>query len=865
MSSAIAEKLPPMLKQYLDYKQLYPDCLLLFQVGDFYEVFFEDAVTVSRTLNLTLTSRDKNNPNPVPMCGVPIAVVDGYLERLVNAGFAVALVSQTGAPENGRGMFGRKLERIVTPGVRILGDPENNTESLLAAVWFRSEQDIGISFSNIISGKIFVAEGLDISAMIAQLQRLQPAELLLPKHIDQKALDRRLAWVRKVEVLVRGGTLKFRNLDLSSKRRDISKIQGYLGIGTAAKNATKLLLDYVDETTVNSVVNFTELLNADAQSVLSIDANTRSSLELVQNQKDGSKRSTLYFVLDRTVTPSGSRMLRQWILNPLVDLKSIYERQQVVTFFKDHAALRGKLKETLRTITDLERIAARTEALATTPRELGALRDSLAKIPSIVEMLSTAKETPALERIMRGVVISESLCSRLEEALVDNPAMVLNEGGIIKVGFNAELDRLRGLKERGKSWIVELEASERSRTGINSLKIKYNSVFGYFIEVTAANLSKVPENYIRKQTTVNSERFITEELKKYEDDVLGAESRQIELEKRLYEDLRAAVLPFTAELRIVGARLAELDIYIGLAELAADEGYVLPQVDESERLFIEAGKHPLLAQSLHSDFVPNTTEMGDKNFLIITGPNMGGKSTFLKQTALIVIMAQLGSFVPAQKAEIGVVDKIFARIGASDDISEGESTFMVEMHEASHIISGATKRSLILIDEIGRGTATADGLAIAQAILEWIVLKIKSRTLFATHFHDLTTLEKQYQTIKNLSVGSVERGEDVIFTHHINIGAASKSYGIQVAKLAGLPQPLIERAKEVLLADSSAVKDRSSQLSLFEVPFKREITEPQDYRRLKDLEREIKQLDLNALAPLEVSVALSGIQKKCVA
>ena len=877
-----------MLQQYVEYKEIYTDCILLFQVGDFYELFFEDAVIVARTLNLTLTSRDKNNPNPIPMCGVPISVVDAYAARLVAAKYSVAIVSQN-APTtvNGKQVITRSLERIVTPGIKILGQVDrDHTENVIASVYLQSGSDVqykdfavtelSVAFSNIQTGRVLIRENLTGANLIAELSRIQPIEIIIPTAISKQKIDKRLSWVAEIERKLPFSTIKSRvppqDAD-SGNGRELSAIKGYASLSGAAKKAVQLLLRYVDETTVSARINISEIAEEVYGGLMSIDATSKRNLELVQNLKDYSSEATLFDFLNFTVTLGGERLLRHSVLNPLIELPLIQQRQELLAECVSAFTLRGEIQKELKYISDLERIAARSELLAILPKEVMALRDSLNAASEIKKRLDSAIagkqfKSKLFREISANLQVPADLIELLMNAIMDNPEVTLNQGGIIRDAYNAELDTLREIKNKGSSWIAELEASERVRTGINSLKIKYNNVIGYFIEITAANSAKAPDDFIRKQTTANTERFTTHELRAREKDLLGAESKLIELERKLFEELRQTLKTFVSEIRKIADALSKLDMFLAFAECSEKYDLIKPEVNESCELQIEDGKHPVLLKILKDSFVPTTLKIRreGKNFLIITGPNMGGKSTYLRQAALISVLAQIGANVPAKSATVGIVDKIFARLGASDNQREGESTFMVEMREASHIIANATAKSLLLIDEIGRGTATADGLSIAQAILEWVVEKINCRTLFATHFHELTGLEETLDSIANYSVGSYEKDGDVIFTHNIIEGPASSSYGLEVAKLAGLPAGLLSRAKNILLShayNAAATKPQTNQLSFFEALKPDDKVEDEELLKLEGLKKKLLELDLNSITPLESLNLLSKLVSEC--
>ena len=889
-----AKPLPPMLQLYREYKQRYPDALLFFQVGDFYELFFEDAVQVAELLELTLTSRDKNSPDPIPMCGVPLGVVDTYASRLLAHGLSVAIVSQF-EDKSQKGGIGRKLERILTPGVRILDhSAEHGIESILATVALNPHGEAAISFSDVQSGVIWVVDELREETLPRELLKVAPTELLLPKVVEGKALTRRSAWVRRLEQLAAGtSVVSFQNYTVgpgATERRELAALPGFTASSVLARQAVRMLVNYVDHSTVEAHVQFSAIRRHVEWEVMSIDATTRANLELLRNSKDGQKRGTLFSVLDRSLTPGGTRLLQRWITAPLIQVDLIQSRQILVQFLLEQLQLREQARSQLRAISDIERLATRCELGVISPREMAALRDSLR---AALELRKLAQQvdlkTFSIKSLSNVLVeawqafgdllnVPVDLLEKLSHALEDSPSVSLNSGGVIRAGYSSELDRVLDIKKHGKSWIAALEAEEREKTGISSLKVKFNKVFGYFIEVTKSNLDKVPESYLRKQTIANGERYITPELKEREEEVLGAESKQLAIERELFEALRKDTLAFTSEIKAIAGALSEFDVLLGFAELAEREQLVRPEVTESSDFEIIAGRHPVLMQSLRSEFVPNSLRFGtdSERCVVLTGPNMGGKSTYLRQAALIAVMAQLGSFVPAESAKIGIVDKVFARIGASDDIHEGESTFMVEMREASNIIRTASKNSLVLIDEIGRGTATADGLVLAHAILEWIIDEIGCRTLFATHFHELTLLAEQSASVVNLSVGSVEHEGQVLFTHKICEGPANRSYGLEVARLAGLPIALVKRAARLLaaldeeqrLARSESTQD-TRQLSLFAAALTtdskqaaQESAVPEDYEKLSKLKERLDYTDLDETSPraaLELLYELRGM------
>jgi len=816
--------LSPMMTQYLEFKARYPDCILFFQVGDFYELFFEDAVTVSKAINLTLTSRDKKGPNPIPMAGVPVANLDSYAARLSALSHSIAIVSQEERDPTQRGMVTRKLERIITPGISVLSNSDAPKESqIVAAVFLSSIFDesaqVSIAFCDVQSGILQIRDALSLRELVPELTRLMPSEVILPSIVSGQKIDRRFSIMRELEIHFEAQRIKFRPesfLENNLSSFNYSKLAGFAALSPDAKRAARLILNYVDEVTVGLNFPIREVCLKSLDNTLIIDSTTRRTLELVENSRDGSGRGSLFAWLDRCASVGGSRLLRQWLLAPLADLSSILKRQDALAYFVKQNALREELSAILSALADLERIAVRMELMVCSPRELGALRDALGALVKLADCLGERKEAlpELLSSLLAELAFPEEISQKLG-ILSDSPPFSPAEGGIIASGINAELDRLRAVKSSGKAWIMELELKERQATGISSLKIKFNNMLGYFFEVTQTNLPKVPAHFVRRQSTANLERFTSDELKQRESEVLNADSKSLELERELFLELKRSISPFAGKIRELGQVASTLDALLSLAATSASEGWVKPQVDCGVQLLIEEGRHPLLGAQMGAQFIPNSLSLAEKRCVVITGPNMGGKSTFLRQAGLIVILAQLGSFIPAKSALVGIVDKIFARMGASDDISEGESTFMVEMREISNIVSNSSPRSLLLIDEVGRGTATADGLAIARAILEWIVAKLNARTLFATHFHELTELEALHSSLQNLSVDAVEKDGEVIFTHNIKIGAADQSYGIEVAKLAGLPSDILNRARALLSAMKS---ERESQNTSFQIP-----------------------------------------------
>ncbi len=861
-----------MLQQYLEYKKEYPDCLILIQVGDFYEAFFDDAVTISKRLNLTLTSRDKNSENPIPMCGVPLSVVDNYAARLIDQNLAVAIVSQVGVA--GKGPVQRKLERIITPGIQLLGNANAHDDQIIAALYldFRSELEstdrfnFSLAYCYPASGIIGVFDNLDRESLLLKFAQLLPKELILPKIIEGKSIDRRLTMIRELERRNSDLILRFRtdhNSKWEQSARDLNGILGYSLLDASSKSACRLLISYLDEVTVQQTIPIQQVLREQEIQTLLIDASTRNNLDLISNQRTGNKEGSLLNYLDKTRTAGGQRLLKRWVLAPSYNLKLLQERQAAIQKFLQNYFASENISKILEKINDLERLATRIELNVINPRELAAVRESLLFIKQLKNLTSdlvAENELGFLKRFVSELVIPEALITLLVESLQSEPAVVFSEGNIFNDSYHPDLAYYRNLKSNGQKLIKELEESESAKTGIASLRIRYNNLQGYFFEVTKANLGKVPEHFIRKQSTVNSERFYTPELKKLEEDLVSAESKLLALERDLFQELRIKVLPESQALRGAYKLVAELDVLLGFAELSQQQNLVAPVLQNHAQIMIQQGRHPILAQILNNDFVCNDLFLSPKaaNCIILTGPNMGGKSTYLRQTALIIIMAQIGCFVPAESAEIGLVDRIFARIGASDDLLEGDSTFMLEMKEASEIIRSSTERSLVLVDELGRGTSTTDGFALAQAVLEWLIKDTKARTLFATHFHQLTELANHYVEVSNYSVASVDIDDQVLFTHEIVAGAANNSYGLEVAKLAGLPTKLLERAASIISnTPSEVVKSlsASAQITLFTESPKitsKELSKAFPQKEfLEGLAKQIKAINPNHLSPRE--------------
>lgn len=782
----------PMMKQYLAIRRELPeDVLLFFRLGDFYELFFEDAKTAAPILNVALTKR-----NGIPMCGVPYHSAQGYIARLIKGGKRVAIAEQTTDPVPGK-LVERQISQILSAGtVTDTNLLDSNRPNYLAAV-FRDRQRFGLACVDHTTGEFEVAEFKDAAELADELERLQPSELLVSE--DQRDLLEALG--EPAAALGVEGYLFLLDQAQHSLTQHF-QVQSLDGFGcqdlTAALCAAGAVLQYLQFQLRRSVDHIRRLRVGQTHDVVLIDAASQGHLELVSARGGGAH--TLLSALDRTCTPMGGRRLRHWVLHPLRDLDALTQRQDVIAAFLEEPMLLSQVRTLLKEVRDLERTSSRLSQGSGNGRDLQALAVSLEVVPALKTLLSEQSSIPA--QLADPLHDLTGIASEIQRAIVDEPPMQIKEGGVFREGWLPELDELRNASTLGRQWIADLQNREIERTGIKSLKIKYNAVFGYFIEITKANVGSVPADYHRKQTTVNGERYITDELKRMEDKILGSEERSKALEYEQFIELRGRVLQHLAQIQETAGAIAVLDALASLAETARLFNYTRPVLNESRNLFIRDGRHPVLDQNLTGGerFVPNdvTLEPEESRLILITGPNMAGKSTYLRQTALLTLMAQIGSFLPAASAEIGLVDRIFTRIGASDDIARGQSTFMVEMNETALILNNATERSLVILDEIGRGTSTFDGLSIAWSVAEHLHDHIGARCLFATHYHEITALAQSRGAVKNYNVAVKEWNHQIIFLRKILPGCAEKSYGIQVARLAGLPENVINRAKEVL-------------------------------------------------------------------
>lgn len=786
----------PMVQQYLAVKKQHQNELLFFRLGDFYEMFFEDALTASRELNITLTKRAGSGDN-IPMCGVPYHSVDGYIAKLVQKGYRIAICEQVEDPRFAKGIVERKVIKIITPGTalneQLLQDKHNRYLTLLV----EAQDEVCLAVADVSTGECrwFLATGADRKLEIEeQLYRLQPAELVLTAQLSGE--EQLLEWVHS----------KLPECTITNYQEAASE-QPYfpqhfpsVQVAPLVEQTVELLLCYLHNTVMADLSHINQLSEIVRDSFMQLDATAIRNLELVRSMADGSKRGTLLGILDFTKTSMGARRLRSWIEAPLLDIARIHERQEAVAELVASAALRDAVAEQLKAVADLERIVSRVEVGSANARDLVALRSSLSVLPGLKDVLANC-QSKALQRVKSEIREHRELAVRLEQAIVDEPPFSVREGGMIRPGYNAELDELQLIAADNKTWMQNFELKIKEATGIKTMKVGFNKVFGYYIEVSKGQSNSVPDYFVRKQTLVNAERFIVPELKEYENKILGAKEKIQSLEYYLFDELRTLIRTQITEIQATARAIGTLDVLNALAIAAFKYNYVRPELNNQGEIKITDGRHPVVERLLEKEiFVPNNVNLNniDERMIVITGPNMAGKSTYMRQIALLVLMSQMGSFIPARQASICPVDKIFTRVGASDDLATGQSTFMVEMNEVAQILRYATKNSLIILDEVGRGTSTFDGMSIARAVMEYIHDKIKAKTLFATHYHQLIAMEQELSGVKNYSVAVKERGKDIIFLRRIVPGGTDRSYGVHVARLAGLPKKVVDRAEEFL-------------------------------------------------------------------
>ena len=862
----------PMMRHYLETKEKYNDCILFYRLGDFYEMFFEDAKIAAKELEITLTGKDCGQEERAPMAGVPFHAAESYISKLIEKGYKVAICEQLEDPKQAKGIVKRDVIRVVTPGTvmeaNMLDEKKNNYIMSI----YKKGIHFGIAVCDITTGDFYaskIAEDNNFATLIDELSKFNPAEIIVNNMLydsteEIKTIKKRFeSYVTRLqeETFKEETAELLKNYTFKENGKKLENLDNYL-LETSAINA---LLDYLNQTQKIKLEHINVVNIYSTKKYMSLDISARRNLELTERMHDKSKKGTLLWVLDKTFTSMGGRLLRRWINEPLVDVEEINNRLDGVEELKDNIILRGELSNSLKYVYDIERLVGKIAYGNSNARDLIALKNSLKPLPEIKKMLDN-RNSNMIRSLYNELDVCNDLYTLIENSIVDEPPITITEGGIIKTGFNEEVDELRKATTDGKNWLIELEAKEKDETGIKNLKIGFNKVFGYFFEVTKSYLNLVPERFIRKQTLANAERYITQELTELESKILGAEDKIITLEYDLFTRIRKNLASNIERLQKTANVIATLDTLVSLATVAEDMNYTKPQVDNSGVINIKAGRHPVIEKMIDGgSFVDNDTLLDKENnrLAIITGPNMAGKSTYMRQVALITLMAQIGSFVPAGQARIGVVDKIFTRVGASDDLSMGQSTFMVEMMEVATILREATENSLIILDEIGRGTSTYDGLSIAWAVVEHVSNKEKcgAKTLFATHYHELTQLENELEGVKNYSIAVKEKGEDIIFLRKIVSGGTDESYGIHVAKLAGVPQFIVKRSNEILksLERKSILGNKN-----IEKENKRAIAGQLDLYnyKLAEIAHELDKVNLNELTPIDALNVLSKMKEK---
>ncbi len=877
-------QMTPMMQQYLDTKNEYKDCILFYRLGDFYEMFFEDAITCSRELEITLTGKNCGLEERAPMCGVPFHSVDGYLNKLISKGYKVAICEQVEDPKSAKGLVKREVVRIVTPGTNLntqaLDESRNNY--LMSIVY--TTNAYGISVIDITTGDYYVTEVDNERKLLDEINKFTPSEIICNESfyvsgIDIDDLKGRLGIsISALEPWYFDDDLCIRSL---KEHFHVGDLQG-LGLGDYSIGiiAAGSIMQYLYETQKNTLIHITKITPYVTSKYMVLDSSTRRNLELTETLREKQKRGSLLWVLDKTKTAMGARLLRNYIEQPLIQEVHINDRLDAIEELNNSAITREELREYLNPIYDLERLISKVSYKSTNARDLIAFKTSLAMLPPI-KMLLQDFNKKELKEASEELDVLEDIWKLIEDSIEDDPPLSIREGGFIKNGYSEEVDTLRKAKTEGKDWLAELEAREREATGIKNLRIKFNKVFGYYLEVTNSYKDLVPMNWVRKQTLANAERYTTDELKKLEDTILGAEDKLFALEYELFCEIRDKIAAEIGRIQTTAKLIAKIDVYASLAIVAERNNYVRPSINTEGIIEIHEGRHPVVEKMMNNDlFVTNDTYLNnkEKRVSIITGPNMAGKSTYMRQTALIVLMAQIGCFVPAKEANIGIADRIFTRVGASDDLASGQSTFMVEMTEVANILNNATKDSLLILDEIGRGTSTFDGLSIAWAVVEHIsnTRLLGAKTLFATHYHELTELEGKLEGVNNYCIAVKEQGEDIVFLRKIVKGGADKSYGIQVAKLAGIPHSVLNRAHDIaeqlsnqdiaetakrievrqdeVLEALRAKNVESFQMSIFDSTSSTNSSE--------DIILKLREMDLSAMTPIDAMNELYKLQKK---
>ena len=873
--------LTPMMQQYMEIKEQYKDCILFYRLGDFYEMFFDDAITASKELEITLTGKNCGLEERAPMCGIPFHAVDGYLNKLVSRGYKVAICEQVEDPKSTKGIVKREVIRIVTPGtnlnIQALEESKNNY--IMCIVYMQGKS--GISIADVTTGDYYVTEVEDKKKLLDEINKYMPSEIvcndaLFVSGIEIDDLRQRLhITVNAIDTYY---------FDDDSCRKCLMKhfhVGTLAGLGIedfpAGMLAAGALLQYLLDTQKTSLAHFTNIVPYLTSKYMLLDSATRRNLELTETLREKQKRGSLLWVLDHTKTAMGARMLRSYIEQPLIDKDEMEKRLDAIEELNKNAVSRDEIREYLHPVYDLERLLGKVSYKTANPRDLIAFKSSLEMLPHIKVLLQDLQKE-LLCNINEDLDALEDICILIDRAILEEPPITIREGGIIKDGFDETIDNLRNAKTEGKNWLAQLENEDRERTGIKNLRIKYNKVFGYYFEVTNSYKDLVPEDYIRKQTLANAERYTTPKLKELEDTILNAEDKLYALEYELFCQIRDAIASEIIRIQKTAKAIAGLDVFASLALVAERGQYVRPKLNEKGIIDIKDGRHPVVEKMIVNDmFIANDTYLDNNNHCIsvITGPNMAGKSTYMRQSALIVLMAQIGSFVPAKSANIGVVDRIFTRVGASDDLASGQSTFMVEMNEVANILRNATSNSLLILDEIGRGTSTFDGLSIAWAVIEHISNRkyLGAKTLFATHYHELTELEGKMSNVNNYCIAVKEKGDDIVFLRKIVKGGADKSYGIQVAKLAGVPDMVIDRAKEIV--EQLSDNDITEKVQNIAVDIKTDKKKPKHYDELEleqislfdtvkdeDVLNELKEIDITNLTPVDALNTLYRLQNK---
>lgn len=861
----------PMMQRYLETKEEYKDCILFYRLGDFYEMFFEDAITASRELELTLTGKDCGQEERAPMCGIPHHAAEIYVSRLINKGYKVAICEQLEDPKTTKGIVKRGVIRVVTPGTLVESNMLEERKNNYIMSIYKTGIYFGISICDISTGEFYSAEIKDnnnFPILLDEIARYTPSELVINSMMancldEMNKIKERFenVYITKFNDKFFSEELNNVNLRFNVVDNNERKIEN-LAEKKLALSSINALVQYIEDTQKTSLDHINKITIYNLSKYMALDINARRNLEITEKMRDKSKKGTLLWVLDKTSTSMGGRLLRRWLNDPLVDVDEINRRLNAVKELKDDIILRGEVIENLKKVYDIERLAGKMAYGNANARDMVTLKNSLFKLPEVKQILKNCK-SDLLKGLYEKLDELQDIYQLIEKSIVKDPPMTIKDGGIIKLGYDEEIDKLKTAQTEGKTWLVQLEAEEKEKTGIKNLKIGFNKVFGYFIEVTKSYLDQVPDRFIRKQTLTNAERYITEDLKNLENQILGAEEKVVNLEYNAFVEIREEISKNVTRLQTTSEVISSLDVLTSFAQVAEDFNYCMPVVDSSGTIDIKNGRHPVIEKILGEGvFVENDTflDKGDNRLSIITGPNMAGKSTYMRQVALITLMAQCGSFVPAESANIGVVDKIFTRVGASDDLSMGQSTFMVEMMEVATILKEATPNSLVILDEIGRGTSTYDGLSIAWAVAEYIADKQKcgAKTLFATHYHELTELENKIEGIKNYSIAVKEKGEDIIFLRKIVRGGTDESYGIHVARLAGVPKVVTQKANEILrsLEKKNILTGKKQDKKQVEGQF-----DMYNYK-LAEIAHEIDKVNLNELTPIDALNTLVRIKEK---